>query len=866
MTRDGGESAHSRPDDGSASQRDESADRLMAELLEESTNAAELRRRLKQGGAMGGDLLGRVNALEFLGSVVGEGVDIPDQLGDYRIQGLLGRGGMGTVYEAFQEQLERVVALKVLGSTWSSDPTMRQRFRAEARATAALHHRHIVPIYDYGEAQGRLYFAMEKVDGVSLDRLIAGARRLGRPPLQPLDAARRFAGVADALGLAHRRRILHRDVKPGNILVSTDGTMALTDFGLAKVLDRASMRLTSKSGGFMGTLHYSSPEQALGRELTPASDLYSLGVTLFEALTGELPLRGRTTEAVLRSVLEERPRRLRECMHRPPRDLELVLDKLLSKEPRDRYQDGEELSRDLQRIADQEPVHIRRQSPLVVLWRRARKNPVLSGAIIATLVLLLSTVGLWRGLSREKGQSLVSRHQNHIAGIVADIKREVGAPWGPAGLLQGLVGVELPDWPPPADVLVALEQAQTELPDDPVPARMRTALLTDPLPAATELLRQGRGYEAMLQLNAAIESDLALRSGGEPSVELRLYRLYLARAVASLTASVGSRTSARMDLSLATFLRPGAGFPRLLTAVLDLLEAPSPAALERMRGDLADDAPERRLPLALLLRAIAAPAQVRASNLMSVTLPHDLRRAVAALADAWLGEAARSGGLKPAAPGLGDWLANTAREAMRSMGRTGSMQLLLAGARRSLESSAHPDAPLQSWRAVFHLLEHPTGLEPPVEGDGDPMAPAVVLAGWELLLGLEPPPELLTLLLPRFEVLRAEHGGLDGMVRIAAQVHHRAGGPDAELLAARWVAATPRDPDALRCRMASHLRAGRIERAMDDAMTAVQVALDPAGMARAVADSFATAAAAADSDPLRSRLLELAAAFQEAGS
>src|SRR5262245_13054024 len=269
----------------------DAADERMAELLGSPSSGAELRRQLqRESTAEAADLLSRLNALDFVHQVVGESTDLPDRLGDYRITGVLGRGGMGIVYLAWQEELEREVALKVLSQSWSADPTMRQRFRAEARATAALHHRHIVPIYDYGEAQGQLFFAMERVDGLSLDKHIAASRRVGRPPLEPRDAARRFAGVADALGLAHKRRILHRDVKPGNILVGADGTLALTDFGLAKALDHASVDLTTRAGGFLGTLHYSSPEQALGRELGPASDLYSLGVTLFEAVAGQLPL------------------------------------------------------------------------------------------------------------------------------------------------------------------------------------------------------------------------------------------------------------------------------------------------------------------------------------------------------------------------------------------------------------------------------------------------------------------------------------------------------------------------------------------------------------------------------------------------
>ncbi|MFO0276478.1 MAG: serine/threonine-protein kinase, partial [Planctomycetota bacterium] len=277
------------PPPAPADEPTEAVDQRLADALRASS-VGDLRAELHRDTTpVGEELRGRLDALDLMREVVGgaDSTATPARIGPYAIKGVLGRGGMGTVYLGWQEELEREVAVKVLAPAYSGDPTMQKRFRAEARATAALHHRHIVPIYDYGESQGVLFFAMERVVGMSLDKHIAAARRGGKKPMAPLDAARRFAGVADALGLAHRRRLLHRDVKPGNLLVSVDGTLALTDFGLAKALDHATMRLTSKDAGFLGTLHYSSPEQALGGELGPPSDLYSLGVTIFEAVTGE---------------------------------------------------------------------------------------------------------------------------------------------------------------------------------------------------------------------------------------------------------------------------------------------------------------------------------------------------------------------------------------------------------------------------------------------------------------------------------------------------------------------------------------------------------------------------------------------------
>ncbi|MHC5064543.1 MAG: serine/threonine-protein kinase, partial [Planctomycetota bacterium] len=293
-----------------------SADSRMADLLAESgqKRLSEVRKELREESTgESEDLLSRMNALDYLDSVVGQvSSDLPQRLGEYRITGLLGRGGMGTVFEAFQESLEREVALKILAPTLTADPGMRRRFRTEARANAALHHQHIIPVYGFGEAGGFLYFTMERVDGVSLDKHISAARHRGDVAMQPLEAARRFAGVADALGHAHKRGVYHRDIKPGNILVHPDGELALADFGLSKMLGDASVSVSR--AGFLGTLHYASPEQAKGEPAGPSSDLYSLGVTMFEVMTGHLPLAGKTTEAILQSLLHGTPRRLREFL------------------------------------------------------------------------------------------------------------------------------------------------------------------------------------------------------------------------------------------------------------------------------------------------------------------------------------------------------------------------------------------------------------------------------------------------------------------------------------------------------------------------------------------------------------------------
>ncbi len=811
-------------EDGAGPEGDAAADARMAEILRgsSSSSGAQLRRELAADAtAEASDLIARLNALDFVQQVVGGSADVPTQLGEYQIKGLLGRGGMGTVYLGWQAELEREVALKVLSPQFSSDPTMRKRFRAEARATAALHHRHIVPIYDYGESQGMLYFAMERVDGMSLDKHIAAARRVQKLPMDPLDAARRFAGVADALGLAHRRRLLHRDVKPGNILVGSDGTLALTDFGLAMALDQGSVRLTSKGGGFLGTLHYASAEQALGRELTPASDLYSLGVTIFEAVAGELPLHGKTTEALLQSILHGTPKRLRDAVPKPPRDLDVVLEKLLSREPGDRYQDGEALARDLQRIADGEPVHIRRLPLHLRLWRRARKNPVLSGAVAAAALLLFVTVVLLTVLKRKTGESNVLRHEKNLVAIATDAGNEIGAPWGPEPLLFTLTGVEQAEVPSSSRLIGAFDRAQKELPDDPQVEAMRMAYVDDPLLAASALLKDGRGYEALQMFDHAIADAIAARTGGELAVELRLFRLYLGRGVANLTAAVGRLNDARTDLALASFLRPGSMFPHTLLDVLDLVQsADVTTAAQAIERDLVSASPERRRVVGLLANTIAGLQPAPAANLMDFALGYQKRRCLHELAARLLEPAALTTAGKFV--GFSARLAKLAQEVLDRLSEPALLREVADRAEREIARSVHPESPLQGWRSVLQLIREPQQRGSLVDKDGRPLSPLLQLAAWEDLVRLAPPREMMAIWLPRFEQLRLRDPNLPGMQRIAAQVHELAGSPSALALITDWIAAAEGEPAAQLCRMRARLRAGELGDALDDGMVAVQ--------------------------------------------
>ncbi len=262
--------------------------------------------------------------------------------GDYELLEELGRGGMGVVYKAVQKELKRTVALKmVLSGALSSDEDV-QRFRIEAEAAARLNHANIVKVYEVGSVDGCHFFSMEYVNGPSL------SQRLDDGPLSSHAAARYVLLIARAVHHAHRHGILHRDLKPGNILLDADDQPHVTDFGLAKKLDDAGQ---TRTGSVMGTPSYMPPEQAAGRirELGPHSDVYSIGAILYELLTGRPPFRSDTALDTLLHVLEREPAPPRLLNPKVDRDLETICLKCLEKEPRERYATAEALATDLQR-------------------------------------------------------------------------------------------------------------------------------------------------------------------------------------------------------------------------------------------------------------------------------------------------------------------------------------------------------------------------------------------------------------------------------------------------------------------------------------------------------------------------------------
>src|SRR4051794_9515629 len=255
------------------------------------------------------------------------------ELGRYRVEGLVGRGGMGAVYRAVDLRLGRTVALKLLAPELTADAGFRSRFLTESRRAAALDHAGVVPVYEAGEEGGRLFIAMRFVDGVDLAELL---RRDG--PLEPARAVRIAAQVADALEAAHRRGLVHRDVKPSNILIAredeTDRAL-LADFGLAR--DTRAPDGATAPGAIVGTIAYLAPETIRGDAADARADVYALGCVLFECLTGRPPFPGPSDVAVLYAHLEEEPPRARTLRPGVPRALDEVVARALAKDPARRW-------------------------------------------------------------------------------------------------------------------------------------------------------------------------------------------------------------------------------------------------------------------------------------------------------------------------------------------------------------------------------------------------------------------------------------------------------------------------------------------------------------------------------------------------
>ena len=302
-------------------------------------------------------------------------------LGDrYQLQDPIGRGGMATIYRARDLRMDRVVAVKVLREVYSTDPKFVRRFQVEAKAASILQHPNIVQVYDYGQTDGNYYIVMELVEGTDLRRYLRsrGVLDVDRAVIIAHD-------VALGLGAAHRRDIVHRDVKPQNVLVGRGGSIKLTDFGIASVYkDMNAERLTT-TGMTLGTVQYYAPEQAQGEIVSPAADVYALGIVMYEMVTGHPPFDGDSPVAVAMQHIQDVPTPPSHLNPNLPPALEEIILRCLEKVPEMRFRDGSQLARALESLADSElgetvaapltPGH----SPVPITYNQIPPRPNMSG-------------------------------------------------------------------------------------------------------------------------------------------------------------------------------------------------------------------------------------------------------------------------------------------------------------------------------------------------------------------------------------------------------------------------------------------------------------------------------------------------------
>ncbi len=311
--------------------------------------------------------------------------------GDYEFLQEIGHGGQGVVYRARQKSLNRIVALKVIGlAHWATEAHVK-RFRLEAEAAASLNHPCIVPIYEVGERDGACYFSMGLVEGGQLDAVAK------REPMSIRHAAELIAKLARTVSYAHEHGILHRDIKPGNILLDTKGQPHLTDFGLARLVETEST--VTRTMEVLGTPSYMAPEQAAGNNAgaTSATDIYGLGAVLYQLLAGHPPFAGGTTFETVRLVLDTEPRQPRLLNPKVDRDLATICLKCLDKDPQRRYSSALALAEDLERWLKHEPIRARRTGIFTRGRKWVRRNPT-SALLVISLVALAAAIGamIWK--------------------------------------------------------------------------------------------------------------------------------------------------------------------------------------------------------------------------------------------------------------------------------------------------------------------------------------------------------------------------------------------------------------------------------------------------------------------------------------
>ncbi len=343
----------------------------------------------------------------------------------YRIVDEIGRGGMGIVYKAEDISLQRTVALKFLPAQWTADPEARERFVHEARAASALDHSNICNIHEIGEAEDdRMYIAMAFYEGKSL------REKIKQGPLKREEALEIAVQAATGLANAHRKGIVHRDIKPANMLITSEGVVKILDFGLAKLAGQVKL---TREGTTVGTVAYMSPEQAKGEAVDQRTDIWSLGVVLYEMLSGVLPFKGDYEQTLIHSILQQEPERLGRLRKDLPAGLENIVFKVLSKSPVDRYQSMDELLEDLRSVAEGlQPV---RAASMIFRGRilglkKVHAYPAIAGILILAIV-------AWLMIFPKRGQAFDSIAVLPIENLTGDPEPGVFRPTGRTDELIG---------------------------------------------------------------------------------------------------------------------------------------------------------------------------------------------------------------------------------------------------------------------------------------------------------------------------------------------------------------------------------------------------------------------------------------------
>jgi hypothetical protein len=338
------------------------------------------------------------------------------QLGVYRLDGLLGRGGMGVVYRATDTKLHRAVAIKFL-SAENVDAEAGRRFRQEAETASSLNHPHIVTVHDVGEHDGRQFIVSELVDAGTLDDWVAGRKHTWRQCLELV------TGIADGIAAAHAAGVLHRDIKPGNILIGTNGYAKLADFGLAKLIDspahavHAAAPQNTRAGLIVGTVAYMSPEQTAGQPLDARSDIFSFGIVLYELLAGRRPFGAENDLEVLKAIAHATPAPLPDDI---PEPLRIAVDKALEKDPAERYQNMRELVVDLRRATRKSGSQS--QPAIAAVVRSGGFRPwSLATGLAAVLLAALAVSAFYLRAPPSTAAAPVMRFETSLPGYLGDL-------------------------------------------------------------------------------------------------------------------------------------------------------------------------------------------------------------------------------------------------------------------------------------------------------------------------------------------------------------------------------------------------------------------------------------------------------------